>query len=198
MSPRKNHKKEESNVSASVPKTSASIISKICNARKTDVSAASSSSLNLTESTNFKRKKEACSNDDEVVVEDRSSEVAVSSSSTTTAGTNMQSAKMRRILSNREHARASYLRKKKLIEDLKTNVTKLEDENKRLREENIALKANQINSMNYANAVASLTTSVPPPQGGTAGSSHLPLQAHQSDENKRLWEENIALKVCFF
>jgi len=53
------------------------------------------------------------------------------------------SAKMRRILSNREHARASYLRKKKLIEDLKNSVTTLEEENKRLREEVTTLKANQ-------------------------------------------------------
>jgi len=60
-------------------------------------------------------------------------------------------AKMRRILSNREHARASYLRKKKLIEDLKKSVSALEEENKRLREENISLKASQtIHPMDYA------------------------------------------------
>ena len=47
---------------------------------------------------------------------------------------------MRRTLSNREHARASYLRKKKLIEDLKKSVTTLEDENKRLKEGNIDLR----------------------------------------------------------
>jgi len=70
-----------------------------------------------------------------------------SASKNATSGAN-PSAKMRRILSNREHARASYLRKKKLIEDLKKSVTTLEDENKRLREENIALKANrQFNSI---------------------------------------------------
>ena len=50
------------------------------------------------------------------------------------------SAKMRQTLSNREHARASYLRKKKLIEDLKKSVTTLEDENKRLKEGNIDLR----------------------------------------------------------
>jgi len=96
------------------------------------------------------------------------------------------SAKMRRILSNREHARASYLRKKKLIEDLKKSVTTLEDENKRLREENIALKANrQYNSIGYGGLSGGLPDGLNPQLAGAGHYSRMSAQT-QSLSQRRL------------
>eukprot|EP00588_Corethron_pennatum_P024678 CAMPEP_0194324334 /NCGR_PEP_ID=MMETSP0171-20130528/27445_1 /TAXON_ID=218684 /ORGANISM="Corethron pennatum, Strain L29A3" /LENGTH=288 /DNA_ID=CAMNT_0039083205 /DNA_START=181 /DNA_END=1047 /DNA_ORIENTATION=+ len=103
-----------------------------------------------------------------------------------TASAANPSAKMRRILSNREHARASYLRKKKLIEDLKKSVTTLEDENKRLREENIALKANrQYNSIGYGGLPGGLPGSLNPQLAGAGHYSRMSAQT-QSLSQRRL------------
>jgi len=113
--------------------------------------------------------------------EDASEPVDDSSPQGKTSNSANPSAKMRRILSNREHARASYLRKKKLIEDLKKSVTTLEDENKRLREENIALKANrQYNSIGYGGLSGGLSGGLPGGLPQLAGAGHYSRMSAQS------------------
>mmetsp|Transcript_42428 Transcript_42428/g.99623 ORF Transcript_42428/g.99623 Transcript_42428/m.99623 type:complete len:404 (-) Transcript_42428:270-1481(-) len=154
----------------------------------TDASASNSSkpsSESCEADLNLKRLREDYPNDDQSSVHDFNlSSVDSSSVSATTS----QSKRMKRILSNREHARASYLRKKKMIEDLKSNVSKYEEENKRLREENNLLKANLANSAKYANTAPSNAPSrlaIPPPQ-------HM---SKYDEENKRLRDENNLLKA---
>jgi len=154
----------------------------------TDASASNSSkpsSESCEADLNLKRLREDHPNDDQSLVQDSNLSSVDSSSVSATAS---QSKKMKRILSNREHARASYLRKKKMIEDLKASVSKYEEENKRLREENNLLKANLANSAKYANTAPSNAPSrlaIPPPQ-------HM---SKYDEENKRLRDENKLLKV---
>jgi len=148
----------------------------------TDASASNSSkpsSESCEADLNLKRLREDHPNDDQSLVQDSNLSSVDSSSVSATAS---QSKKMKRILSNREHARASYLRKKKMIEDLKASVSKYEEENKRLREENNLLKENQLNSMKYANTTPSIAPprlAIPPPQ-------HV---LKYEEENKRLRDE---------
>eukprot|EP00587_Corethron_hystrix_P010820 CAMPEP_0113316778 /NCGR_PEP_ID=MMETSP0010_2-20120614/11932_1 /TAXON_ID=216773 ORGANISM="Corethron hystrix, Strain 308" /NCGR_SAMPLE_ID=MMETSP0010_2 /ASSEMBLY_ACC=CAM_ASM_000155 /LENGTH=209 /DNA_ID=CAMNT_0000173591 /DNA_START=343 /DNA_END=972 /DNA_ORIENTATION=- /assembly_acc=CAM_ASM_000155 len=69
-----------------------------------------------------------------------------------------------------------------MIEDLKANVLKYEEENKQLRKENNLLKANQLHLMQKAN-MSSITAprmKMPPPQDVNTWSSRLISPSHQS------------------
>uniref|UniRef100_A0A7S1FZ26 BZIP domain-containing protein n=1 Tax=Corethron hystrix TaxID=216773 RepID=A0A7S1FZ26_9STRA len=166
----------KSYVSRTVDEQSRSIHTTSTSTLASDTSEPSPESLQS--SLNPKRQREDHLYDDRLAVHDSDSNAVSSSSSLAEEN---QSKRMKRILSNREHARASYLRKKKMIEDLKGTLSKLEEENKRLREENKLLKANELNSIQYANT--SLITmphlGMPTPQD-ISKSSYMCLPTHPS------------------
>mmetsp|Transcript_35563 Transcript_35563/g.70018 ORF Transcript_35563/g.70018 Transcript_35563/m.70018 type:complete len:153 (-) Transcript_35563:189-647(-) len=68
-------------------------------------------------------------------------EMNKSSSDTEEMGVPHSSQETKRKLANRKYAKASYLRKKKLIEDLKRNVASLKGENRNLKEEQGVIKS---------------------------------------------------------